>query len=136
MAQDSSLGYVYETSGQGSPLKPAQNSTMLEGSQLGRRQPKLLNSSTANASQSALYIIVFGYPPDKYSVTVEYFKSLGESTDADPNTEVANCFKIGYKDPADAMRAVRKNGEVLGGSWMIGAKWAVSAFLARTRIGG
>ena len=23
------------------------------------------------------------------------------------------------------MRAVRKNGEVLGGSWMVGAKWAV-----------
>ncbi|KAH6915628.1 hypothetical protein BKA70DRAFT_1091892 [Coprinopsis sp. MPI-PUGE-AT-0042] len=106
------------------PRFQPRNSTILEGSQLGRRQPKLLNSSTATASQGALYIIVFGYPPDKYSVTVEYFKSLGESTDADPNTEIANCFKIGYKDPADAMRAVRKNGEILGGTWMIGAKWA------------
>lgn len=105
------------------PRFQPRNSTIPEGSQLGRRQPKLLNSSTSSAS-SPLYIIVFGYPPDKYSVTVEYFKSLGNSTEADPNTEVGNCFKIGYNDPADAMRAVRKNGEVLGGSWMIGAKWA------------
>jgi hypothetical protein len=29
--------------------------------------------------------------------------------------------------PADAMRAVRKNGEIHGGSWMLGAKWAVCA---------
>lgn len=71
-------------------------------------------------------MIVFGYPGDKYSVTVDYFKSLGDSTDADPNTEIVNCFRIGYHDAGDAMRAVRKNGEILGGSWMVGAKWAVS----------
>jgi nuclear pore complex protein Nup53 len=58
-------------------------------------------------------------------MTVEYFKSLGHSTDPDPNTEIVNCFRIGYHDPSDAMRAVRKNGEVLGGSWMVGTKWAV-----------
>ncbi|KAF7356119.1 hypothetical protein MVEN_00942300 [Mycena venus] len=74
-----------------------------------------------------LYIIVFGYPSDKYSVTVEYFKSLGDASDPDPHAEIVNCFKIGYKDPADAMRAVRKNGEILGGSWMVGAKWADAA---------
>ncbi|KAJ7181122.1 hypothetical protein C8R46DRAFT_1211395 [Mycena filopes] len=74
-----------------------------------------------------LYIIVFGYPSDKYSVTVEYFKSLGDASDPDPHAEIMNCFKIGYRDPADAMRAVRKNGEVLGGSWMVGAKWADAA---------
>ena len=69
--------------------------------------------------------MVFGYPADKYSVTVEYFKSLGDATDVEHNSEISNCFRIGYRDPGDAMRAVRKNGEVLGGSWMVGAKWAV-----------
>ena len=78
----------------------------------------------SSMSQQTVYVIVFGYPPDKYSVTVEYFKSLGNSTDADPHTEIANCFKIGYSDAGDAMRAVRKNGEILGGSFMVGAKWA------------
>ncbi|KAI9440462.1 hypothetical protein H4582DRAFT_1812156 [Lactarius indigo] len=71
-----------------------------------------------------LYVVVFGYPPDKYSVAVEYFKQLGETTDPDPNTEISNCFKIGFKHPGEAMRAVRKNGEIVGGSWMVGVKWA------------
>ncbi|KDQ26321.1 hypothetical protein PLEOSDRAFT_1077336 [Pleurotus ostreatus PC15] len=75
-------------------------------------------------NNQASYIVVFGYPPDKYSQTVEYFKSLGDSTEADNHTEVMNCFRIGYNDPGDALRAVRKNGEILGGSWMVGAKWA------------
>jgi len=68
------------------------------------------------------YIIIFGYPSDKYSVTIEYFKSLGDASEPDPHAEIVNCFKVGYKDPVDAIRAVRKNGEVLGGSWMVGAK--------------
>ncbi|PBK69047.1 hypothetical protein ARMSODRAFT_975341 [Armillaria solidipes] len=82
--------------------------------------PLTRRSRTPTMSQNSqpLYIIVFGYPPDKYSVTAEYFKSLGDSTDADPNTEITNCFRIGYRDPGDAMRAVRKNGEILAGSWM------------------
>lgn len=70
-------------------------------------------------------MIVFGYPPDKYSVTVEYFKSLGAATEPEPNTEIVNCFRIGFRDPGEAARVVRRNGEVLGGTWMIGVKWAV-----------
>ncbi|KAK7062705.1 hypothetical protein VNI00_000193 [Paramarasmius palmivorus] len=81
-------------------------------------------TTTSQPTNNPIYVVVFGYPLDKYSVTVEYFKSLGESTDADPNADIINCFRIGYYDAGDAMRAVRKNGEVLGGSWMIGAKWA------------
>ncbi|KAF7299831.1 Nucleoporin nup40 [Mycena chlorophos] len=80
---------------------------------------------SSGSTTPALYIIVFGYPADKYTLTVEYFKSLGDTVaEADPHAEISNCFKIGYRDAADAMRAVRKNGEVLGGSWMVGAKWA------------
>ncbi|KAJ6493769.1 hypothetical protein DFH09DRAFT_1252518 [Mycena vulgaris] len=80
-------------------------------------QPRRTRQSPpVTQSSPMLYIIVFGYPSDKYSVTLEYFKSLGYA--------IGNCFKIGYRDPADAMRAVRKNGEILGGSWMVGVKWA------------
>ena len=71
------------------------------------------------------YVIVFGYPPDKYSVIVEYFKSLGAATEPEPNAEIVNCFRIGFRDPGDAARVVRRNGEVLGGTWMAGVKWAV-----------
>lgn len=76
------------------------------------------------------YVIVFGYPPDKYSVTVEYFKSLGAATEPEPNAEIVNCFRIGFRDPGEAARVVRRNGEVLNGSWMIGIKWADSAAAA------
>ncbi|KAK0466774.1 uncharacterized protein EV420DRAFT_1635816 [Desarmillaria tabescens] len=96
------------------------SSTADQSSPLTRRS----RTPTISQNSQPLYIIVFGYPPDKYSVTAEYFKSLGDSTDADPSTEIMNCFRIGYRDPGDAMRAVRKNGEILAGSWMVGAKWA------------
>ena len=72
------------------------------------------------------FVVVFGYPADKFSLTAEYFKSLGEATEPEKHLEITNCFRIGYVDIGDAMRAVRKNGEVIAGSWMIGAKWAVS----------
>ena len=81
--------------------------------------------ATPHQAVEPLYMIVFGYPPDKYSVAVDYFKQLGETTDPDPNTEISNCFRIGFKNPVEAIWAVRKNGEVVGGSWMVGVKWAV-----------
>jgi nuclear pore complex protein Nup53 len=68
---------------------------------------------------------VFGYPPDKYSIAVEYFRQFGDITEPEPSNEVTNAFRVGYRLPTDAMRAIRKNGEVIGGSWMIGAKWEV-----------
>lgn len=78
-----------------------------------------------------MFVIVFGYPPDKYTATVEYFKSLGgesETTEATPHSQITNCFKLGFGNPGDALRAVRKNGEVIGGTWVVGVKWAVSCF--------
>lgn len=112
--------------------------------------------ASATPSTPTLYVVVFGYPPDKFDATAEYFKALCASssysrysstsysssqsnqydddednqhvnppcTDAEPNAEVLNCFRIGYHDAGDAMRAVKKNGEVIGGSWMVGVKWA------------
>ncbi|EPQ56432.1 hypothetical protein GLOTRDRAFT_120925 [Gloeophyllum trabeum ATCC 11539] len=78
-------------------------------------------------SSQPLYVIVYGYPPDRYSATVEYFRSLGDTTEADPNAEIVNCFRIGYKKPIDALRAIKKNGDVLSGAWMVGVKWADQA---------
>ncbi|KAI9508185.1 hypothetical protein F5148DRAFT_1357234 [Russula earlei] len=96
-----------------------------------QRSASNFNASISQAPQVAphqapehLYVIIFGYPPDKYSVAVEYFKQLGETTDPDPNTEISNCFRLGFKNPVEAMWAVRKNGEIVGGSWMVGVRWA------------
>ncbi|KAG6901680.1 hypothetical protein C0995_009235 [Termitomyces sp. Mi166 len=78
-------------------------------------------------AQQPIYIIVFGYPPEKYSAAVDFFQSLGATTDPDPHLEISNCFRIGFTDAGDALRAVRKNGEVLSGSYMVGTKWADQA---------
>ena len=86
-------------------------------------QTRPVSTSTSNEVH---YVIVFGYPPDKYSVTAEYFKSIGDTTDPDPNMQISNCFRIGYRDFGEGMRAVKRNGEILGGSYMVGTKWAVS----------
>ena len=108
---------------------------LLQPFSLSRDSPNFSSTSRAprpepNHPSAPLYVVVFGYPPDKYSITVDYFKSLGSATDPEPNTEIVNCFRIGYRDPGDAMRAVRKNGEVLSGTYMIGVKWAVSFALS------
>lgn len=106
------------------------NSTYTDGSSYQRSASNFESSMSRTPQHSShqtpepLYVIVFGYPPDKYSVAVEYFKQLGETTDPDPNTEISNCFKIGFKHPGEAMWAVRKNGEIVSGSWMVGVKWA------------
>ncbi|PPQ94682.1 hypothetical protein CVT25_009537 [Psilocybe cyanescens] len=88
------------------------------------RRHNIAPPPSMNQAVQPLFVIVFGYPADKYSLTVEYFKSLGETIDVDTSKDITNCFKIGYADPGDAVRAVRKNGEVLNGTWMVGAKWA------------
>lgn len=82
-----------------------------------------------------MYVIVFGYPPEKQTSALEYFKSLageGETTEATPHTHITNCLKLGFKNPGDALRAVRKNGEVMEGTWMIGVKWAVSRLIHKS----
>jgi hypothetical protein len=48
--------------------------------------------------------------------------------------QITNCFRIGYRDFGEAMRAVKRNGEILGGSYMVGAKWAVSNSVPGLRL--
>lgn len=104
----------------------SQNSVAEPSPAFPSRQPHPLSVSTLAEIH---YVIVFGYPPDKYSVTAEYFKSIGDTTEPDPNTQITNCFRIGYRDFGEGMRAVKRNGEILSGSYMVGAKWAVSSIV-------
>lgn len=94
----------------------------LETSRFSRRPSHVPASQLAQP----VYITVFGYPPDQYSSMVEYFKSLGDATEPEPDKNIKNCFKIGYQNTVDAMRAIGKNGDVIRGSFMIATKWAVS----------
>ena len=63
-----------------------------------------------------------------------FFQSLSEggTTEVQPSTDVENAFIIGFRQPWEAARAWRKNGETItseGGRWMIGVKWVVSVIL-------
>ena len=71
-------------------------------------------------------MIVFGFPQDKISAALKLFTSIGETQEPQPGPEGANWFKISYKHEWEAARAVRKNGELMNGQWMVGVKWAVS----------
>ncbi|KAF9245338.1 hypothetical protein BU15DRAFT_41266 [Melanogaster broomeanus] len=124
-----SINDVFRESPFGPSERVPQRPFSLDGPsfQPSSRQP---HAEAAFTTFPISYIIVFGYPPDKYTLTIEYFKSLGAATEPEPNTEIVNCFRIGFRDPGEAMRAVRRNGEVLGGTWMIGVKWADSAAAA------
>lgn len=87
-------------------------------------QPQAPSTPNPPASTSRpLYIVVFGFPPDKYEAAVHYFRSLGDTTEPDVNADITNCFRLGYTNPTHALRAVRKNGEVLHGCWMVGVKF-------------
>ena len=88
-------------------------------------------TTSANHNQP-LYVIVFGYPTARYTATALHFHSLAEggTTEPEASADVENAFKIGYRQPWEAARAWKKNGEVIsseGGRWMVGVKWAVSA---------
>jgi hypothetical protein len=72
-------------------------------------------------------IIVFGFPEDKISAAIKLFTSLGETREPEQGPNGANWFKIAFKHEWEAARAVRKNGELINGAWMVGVKWAVSA---------
>ncbi|KAL5492542.1 hypothetical protein ACEPAI_3989 [Sanghuangporus weigelae] len=85
-------------------------------------------NSPPTVQYQTLFVVVFGYPPTKYSTTVAHFQGIAEggSTEPDRHGDVENAFKIGYKLPWEAARACKWNGEILsgeGGRWMIGVKW-------------
>ncbi len=84
------------------------------------------NSNHSPTKNDWFDLIVFGYPPDKYDSATKLFQSLGETSEPEPGPIGANFFKIGFKSQWEAARAVRKNGELIAGTWMVGVKWAVS----------
>lgn len=78
----------------------------------------------SNTTKEWHEVIVFGFPKDKLQAAAKLFSSLGDSQEPQPGPEGANWFKIAYKHEWEAARAVRKNGELINGQWMVGVKWA------------
>ncbi|KAM0752292.1 hypothetical protein T439DRAFT_324364 [Meredithblackwellia eburnea MCA 4105] len=67
-------------------------------------------------------VYIFGFPSSALSLVLDHFTPLGTITRTIPSPEGGNWVTIDFVEPWAAMRAARKNGEVLGGVLMIGVK--------------
>ncbi|KIJ55295.1 hypothetical protein M422DRAFT_23905 [Sphaerobolus stellatus SS14] len=70
-------------------------------------------------SQQITHLIVFGYPLERYDNIVRLFQSLGDTTEPEPS-ENRMWFTIGFRQPWEAERALRRNGKIMDDSYVIG----------------
>lgn len=100
----------------------------LSGSQ--SYQPELPSSSSTNdlnsQTGSAGYrVFVFGFAQSQQAFVLKHFTSIGDLLQSpEPSVDGGNWVTLTYKHAWAAQRAIRKNGEVLGGVIMIGCKAA------------
>lgn len=87
-------------------------------------------NGSASSSSNTYKLIVFGFPPNLQSSVLKDFASiapLAYNSIQDPspsaNAVGSNWFTIAYDNEWAALRALRKNGDIVGDS-MIGVKWA------------
>lgn len=77
-------------------------------------------ATTSSAKSSSIF--VFGFPSSALQLVLSHFAQFGEIVSSTPSTEGGNWITITYQDSWSASRALRKNGEVLGGMLMVGVK--------------
>lgn len=99
--------------------------------------------SSSNGSNNVYKLIVFGFPPNLQSSVLKEFASIAPlvyNSIQDPSSSAStsttstsdlpptgsNWFTIAYDNDWAALRALRKNGDIIAGSAMIGVKWADS----------
>ncbi|POW21661.1 hypothetical protein PSHT_02206 [Puccinia striiformis] len=71
---------------------------------------------------------VFGFTPSQQSFVIEHFSAIGELIcPPELSIEGGNWATLTYKHNSAAQRAVRKNGEIIGGIIMIGSKFVSSS---------
>ncbi|BGP24413.1 nucleoporin Nup40 [Rhodotorula toruloides] len=74
------------------------------------------------SSAEGYAVNVFGFPASASDLILDFFSQFGDIVSKTPSTEGGNWVTIVYAQPWSAARAVRKNGEVLGGVLMVGVK--------------
>ncbi|KDQ19573.1 hypothetical protein BOTBODRAFT_28150 [Botryobasidium botryosum FD-172 SS1] len=79
------------------------------------------------SSSESYPVIIFGFPPEKAKAIVGHFASMGDGASVELGPEGSNWASVAYRSAWEAARAVRHNGEIVGGSVMVGVKWANAA---------
>ncbi|KAG0148111.1 hypothetical protein CROQUDRAFT_655235 [Cronartium quercuum f. sp. fusiforme G11] len=74
-------------------------------------------------TNSGYKVYVFGFVQSQQAFVLKHFTSIGELLHSpEPSVDGGNWVTITYKHNWAAQRAIRKNGEILGGVIMIGCK--------------
>jgi hypothetical protein len=76
------------------------------------------------ATSQAPPIVIFGFNAALVDPIIAHFGQLGEIIDYTPAPDGGNWVSVTYREAWCAARAVRRNGEIIGGKLMIGVKWA------------
>jgi hypothetical protein len=74
-------------------------------------------------SSKAPAIQIFGFSPALIESVIHHFSQLGEIVDYSAAPDGGNWVTVTYREAWCAARAVRRNGEIIGGRLMIGVKW-------------
>ncbi|GAA6022368.1 hypothetical protein JCM11491_003237 [Sporobolomyces phaffii] len=82
------------------------------------------SSSTSSSSSTTYAVHVFGFPLSALDLVVDFFSQFGPIVSQTPAPcDGGNWVTLAYAEPWSALRAQRKNGEVLaGGTLMVGVK--------------
>ncbi|GAA5850231.1 hypothetical protein JCM9279_003572 [Rhodotorula babjevae] len=92
--------------------------------------------SSTSSSSKGYAVHVFGFPASALELILEHFTQFGDVLSSSPSTEGGNWVTVVYAHPWSAARAVRKNGDVLGGVLMVGVKAVDEDGLKRALAGG
>ncbi|EFP76582.1 uncharacterized protein PGTG_02043 [Puccinia graminis f. sp. tritici CRL 75-36-700-3] len=88
-------------------------------------QSSHVDQAPQTSSSVGYKVHIFGFTPSQQSFVMEHFSSIGELVcPPELSAEGGNWATLSYKHNTAAQRAVRKNGEILGGIIMIGCKFA------------
>jgi len=136
----SSAGPAFAPGPASSSKSPAPSAANLPGSSSSGASQSNGRQTTSSSSSSQSYkITVFGFNPTLLSSVLQYFGAIApivynSSSDTSPSKDGgssaasapagANWVTVGYENEWSALRALRRNGEVLGGNTMVGVKWA------------
>ena len=127
-----------------SALAPASRSgpSMTSPQSQNQQLPNGSSSSSSQQHQQMYKITIFGFPSNLSNSILSHFQNIGNvvynsldaSSSSSSNQRVtggepdqpqgANWVTIGYESEWSALRALRRNGEILGGTCMIGVRWA------------
>ncbi|KAI5481194.1 nucleoporin Nup40 [Pseudohyphozyma bogoriensis] len=89
------------------------------------KPPTSLPSTSSSTSTGKTYpVYIFGFPSSALPHILSHFSTFGTIASSTVSEEGGNWVTVNYTEPWAAARAVRRNGEILGGVLMVGVKSA------------